>query len=73
MLENSKNARDPPTKIAIDEQLVHYTGSESGLKKRMQKKTGEGIEYYTIATSKKDYFGYQAELREAIIDGKKAN
>ena len=37
----------------------------------MPKKTGEGIEYYTIATSNKDYFGYQAELREATIDGKK--
>ena len=71
MLENSRNARESPTKLAIDEQLVHYTGSKSGLKKRMPKKTGEGIEYYTIATSNKDYYGYQAELREASIAGKK--
>ena len=70
MLENSKNAREPPTKIAIDEQLVHYTGCKSGLKKRMPKKTGEGIEYYTIATSNKDYFGYQGELRAPSSDGK---
>ena len=67
MLENSRNARESPTKLAIDEQLVHYTGSKSGLKKRMPKKTVEGIEYYTIATSNKDYYGYQAELREPFI------
>ena len=70
VLQNSRSAREPPLKIAIDEQLVHYTGSKSGLKKRMPKKTGEGIEYYTIATSNKDYFGYKSEIRELSDDGK---
>ena len=69
VLQNSSSAREPPLKIAIDE-LVHYTGSKSGLKKRMPKKTGEGIEYYTIATSNKDYFGYKSEIRELSDDGK---
>ena len=70
MLQNSRSAREPPLKVVIDEQLVHYTGSKSGLKKRMPKKTGEGIEYYTIATSNKDYFGYKSESRELSNDGK---
>ena len=69
MLENSKFAREPPVKISADENLVYYTGFRSGLKKRMPKKTGEGILYSTLATSNKGYQGYQEEIREETKDG----
>ena len=36
----------------------------------MPKKTGEGIEYYTLATSNKGYDGYKDEIRDDPIDGK---
>ena len=38
MLKNSRAAREPPRKIAVDEQLAPYRGSKSGLKKRLPKK-----------------------------------
>ena len=72
MLENCKLAREPPVKVSADENLVYYTGFRSGLKKRMPKKTGEGILYYTLATSNKGYQGYQEEVREETKDGDEA-
>ena len=69
-LKNSRSARDPPARFAIDEQIAMYFGSKSGLKKRMPKKTGEGIEYFTVATSNKYYEGYQGETRKPSNDGK---
>ena len=69
MLDNCRNAREIPMKLSADENLVYYTGSRSGLKKRMPKKTGEGIEDYTLATSNKEYEGYQCEIREVPKDG----
>ena len=63
-MKNWRNARDPPMYFACDEQLVPYTGNRSGAKKRMPKKTREGLEYFTIACSNKDYEGYQGEVRE---------
>ena len=36
----------------------------------MPKKTGEGIEYFTVATSNKYYEGYRGEIREPSNDGK---
>ena len=36
----------------------------------MPKKTGEGIEYFTVATSNKYYEGWKGESREPSIDGK---
>lgn len=68
-LKNSIEAREPPLRFACDEQLIPYTGHLSGLKKRMPKKTFEGIEYYTLATSNKDYEGYITELREPPTEG----
>ena len=73
MLKNCRQAREPPLKVSADENLVYYTGSQSGLKKRMPKKTGEGIEYYTQATSNKGYEGYKDEIRDDPIDGKEGN
>ena len=69
MLENCKLAREPPVKISADENLVYYAGFRSGLKKRMPKKTGEGILYYTLATSNKGYEGYKEEIREETKEG----
>ena len=68
MLYNSKIVREAPSFYVIDEQIVPYTGYKSGLKKRLPKKTSEGFEYFAIATSNKEYEGYQSEVREESKD-----
>lgn len=62
MLRNARAAREPPPFFAIDEQNVPYWGNRSGAKKRLPKKTLEGLEYFTIATSNKGYAGYTEEV-----------
>ena len=68
MLENSRKFREAPSFFVVDEQIVPYTGRLSGAKKRLPKKTSEGLEYFTIATSNKEYLGYQVEIREETKD-----
>ena len=68
MLENSRKVREAPSFFVVDEQIVPYTGRLSGAKKRLPKKTSEGLEYFTIATSNKEYLGYQVEIREETKD-----
>lgn len=73
MLHNSRMARESPPFFVIDEQIVPYTGHLSGAKKRLPKKTSEGFEYFTIATSNKHYEGYQFEVREESKDDPKGD
>ena len=69
LLENVLHCRDPQLYIACDEQINPYTGAKSGLKKRLPKKTSEGIEYITIATSNKGYENYRGEERAESQEG----
>ena len=66
-LENVRSSRESPLYFACDEQINPYTGSKSGLKKRVPKKTSGGIEYITIATSNKGYENYHEEVRAEPI------
>ena len=59
--------------FVIDEQIVPYTGHLSCAKKRLPKKTSEGLEYFIIATSNKEYEGYQNEVREESKDDPKGD
>ena len=69
MLKNSRNAREAPSFFVVDEQVVPYTGHMSGAKKRLPKKTSEGLEYFTVATSNKEYDGFQNEVRAESKEG----
>ena len=69
MLHNSRTAREAPSLFVVDEQIVPYTGHLSGAKMRLPKKTSEGLEYFTIATSNKEYEGYKEEIREDSKEG----
>ena len=69
MLRNSMAAREAPSYFVIDEQIAPYTGSRSGAKKRLPKKTSEGLEFYTLATSNKEYEGYKEDVRIPAQDG----
>ena len=64
MLDNSRHSREPPLKFVPDEQIDPYHGFLSGAKKRAAKKTGVDLQFYTLATTNKDYEGYQKEVRE---------
>ena len=66
LLENSRNAREAPLTFVCDEQINPYTGHISGAKKRLPKKTCEGLEYYTLATTNKDYEGYSKAIRAPL-------
>ena len=68
-LKNCIDARDAPHYFTIDEQIAPYFGSRSQAKKRMPKKKMEGLEYFSICCSNKDYFGYQGEIREETKEG----
>ena len=57
LLSNLREAREPPLFYVCDEQIAPSTSKLSGLKKRLPKKKSEGIEYYSLATSNKDYEG----------------
>ena len=70
-LRNSRRSREPPTKAAVDETLTFYSGNKSGLKKTMPKRTHTGIEYFSVATSNKEYEGYKGELREPRKEGER--
>ena len=63
MLHNARAAREAPISFVVDEQNLPYWGNRSGAKKRLPKKTLEGLEYFTIATSNKGYEGYADEVR----------
>ena len=63
MLANARKAREPPLFFTVDEQNAPYQGLRSGAKKRLAKKTLEGLEYHTIATSNKGYEGWNDEVR----------
>ena len=69
MLQNSRNAREKPLYFVCDEQLSPYFGHLSGLKKRLPKKKIEGIEYFTLATTNRDYEGWRGEERADPVDG----
>ena len=69
MLQNSRSAREPPRYFVCDEQLCPYFGHMSGLKKRLPKKKIEGIEYFALATSNKDYEGWKGEERAEPLEG----
>ena len=69
LLENIRNSREAPTIFVCDELNVPYTGHMSGAKKRLQKKTAEGLEYVCLCTTNKDYEGYRPEVREPPEDG----
>ena len=69
LLENSRNAREAPLTFVCDEQINPYTGHISGAKKRLPKKTCEGLEYYTLATTNKDYEGYSQAIRAPLKEG----
>ena len=70
MLENARNSREPPVFLACDEQTLSYFGHKSGAKKRLPKKTMEGLEYYALATSNKGYEGWKHEVRAPPEEGK---
>ena len=63
MLANARAAREAPPYFAVDEQNVPYWGRLSGAKKRLPKKTMEGLEYFAVATSNKGYMGWKDEVR----------
>ena len=71
LLLNSQKARESPHWFVCDEQINPYYGNRSGAKKRLAKKTSEGLEYYTIATSNKDYDGYKIGVRAEPEEGKR--
>ena len=64
MLENSRRSREPPKIFVPDEQINPYHGMLSGAKKRAAKKTGVGLQFYTLATSNKGYAGYKEAIYE---------
>ena len=64
MLENSRRSREPPKTFVPDEQINPYHGMLSGAKKRAAKKTGVGLQFYTLATSNKGYAGFQEAVYE---------
>ena len=70
MLENARNSREPPVFLACDEQTLSYFGHKSGAKKRLPKKTIEGLEYYALATSNKGYEGWKHEVRAPTSRGR---
>ena len=67
--ENCLHAREPPTRFACDEEVVPYTGYRSGAKKQLSKKTREGLEFFTLATSYKGYDRYYGEVRAPAEEG----
>ena len=69
MLQNSRNAREKPLYFVCDEQLSPYFGHLSGLKKRLPKKKIEGIEYFTLATSRDNEGWSREELSAKLFDG----
>ena len=64
LLENMRASREAPNTFVCDEQIDPYFGNLSGAKKRLPKKTCEGLEYFTLATTNKEYRGYKPEIRE---------
>ena len=68
-LKNCRDAREPPLYFTVDEQLAPYFGKRSQAKKRMPKKKLEGLEYFSVCTSNKDYEGYRAEERAQPEEG----
>ena len=71
MLENSRRSREPPKVFVPDEQMNPYHGMLSGAKKRAAKKTGVGLQFYTLATSNKGYVGYKEAIFEEGKEGNK--
>ena len=70
LLQNMRASREAPNTFVCDEQIDPYFGSKSGAKKRMAKKTCEGLEYFTLATTNKEYEGYKYEIREPTTEEK---
>ena len=66
LLQNIRDSRESPSTFVCDELNVPYTGHLSGCKKRLQKKTREGLEYICLCTTNKGYQGYKAKILEAI-------
>ena len=71
LLRNMRASREAPSTFVCDEQIDPYYGQMSGAKKRLQKKTCEGLEYYTLASTNKDYANYKKEIREPPEDGER--
>ena len=71
LLRNMRASREAPNTFVCDEQIDPYYGQMSGAKKRLQKKTCEGLEYYTLASTNKDYANYKKEIREPPEDGER--
>ena len=69
LLKNLREAREPPLYFVCDEQIAPSTFKMSGLKKRLQKKKSEGIEYFSIATANKGYEGQKDEVRAETLEG----
>ena len=55
LLQNIRDSRESPSTFVCDELNVPYTGHLSGCKKRLQKKTREGLEYICLCTTNKGY------------------
>ena len=63
LLKNMRESREAPSTFVCDEQIDSYYGHLSGAKKRLPKKTCEGLEYFTLACTNKSYEGYRTEKR----------
>ena len=68
MLANARKAIEPTLFFTVDEQNAQYQGLRSDAKKRLAKKTLEGLEYHTIATSNKGNEGQNDEIRGPPTD-----